>query len=220
MFDWVEEIVPQNGIHELKVPESIQIEEITTNQRDSMSYLGQFFAAPSALMAENNMVQLRVSNEYTKSVLLSEVMPHFRNTKAVYQNGKVITFIMQYLKENSATIFNRYTQNGLLFPILPDLYRNTKTNFGPEISGRTLRHFAVKTNEIEKINLPYTDDFRRFIIQTFFEPGEGLTLCPTGWEFDDDIRESITVGFFATFASSIRLMVDSSTHIIIAIDIN
>lgn len=111
-------------------------------------------------------------------------------------------------------------QSGELSPLIMDFYRSSERNLlGPHKMRRTCRYFNVLFDKLEPMNLTGTDSLMKWIEDGYKQPNERLALSPTGWVLEDELQKSVSLRFFASFCSSLLLVVDADDLKIVGLDI-
>jgi hypothetical protein len=60
---------------------------------------------------------------------------------------------------------------------------------------------------------------REFLEKGYFDLGDEFCLIPTGWTLEEELKDSITLRFFATFVPFITLFVDSSNRQVVMLQL-
>jgi hypothetical protein len=84
---------------------------------------------------------------------------------------------------------------------------------------RTCRFFIVLLDMLEPMELTGTDSLRKWIQDGYIQRNESLSLLPTGWVLKDELKESVSLRFFASFCPRLLLVVDADDMRIVGLDI-
>lgn len=216
MFKWITEIdEPPFGYNN-------ESGELTINRMDStvelneMSPVCQFFASFDVILDDDSLTSLPTPNDKAVETILNEVVPHYLDIKQIFIDGKLKEINVRCLKKESKRIVQGLLSNGI-YPVITDLYRtkNLSLATGP----RELKHYLVNQELIDQIFIKGTEKIREFIMSSFFTDRGSIILQPTGWEFDDNLRESLTIRAFSTFAKQIVLVVDVKDKSVVGLNI-
>jgi hypothetical protein len=216
MFKWFTEIDEppsefNNDNGELKI-ERIE----TTVELKEMSPVCQFFASFDVIFDCDSLTSLPTPNQTALETILNEVVPHYLDIKQIYIDGKLIEINVRGLKKESKRILQDLLSNGIN-PVIADLYRTKNLNLPTR--PRKLKYYSVNQEMIDSLHIEETEKVRGFLISSFFTARGLISLQPTGWKLDDNLKESVTIRAFSTFAKKIVLVVDDKDMSVVGIDI-
>lgn len=219
MLNWIEEFKPINNSRMEQPPlRRVHLKKISLEAPSSMTELARFVSAGSVLLADNMMNGLSAKDETARNLIMNDIAPHFIDVKLVYVEGEVEAVNIQYLKEESKKRFDS-TSNGII-QVIHDLYRTRDMSVWKSEHRRELIQFAVKIHELDTYDIPHTEDLKEFLKRGYFDLGEEFCLIPTGWTLEEELKESITLRFFATFTPRITLFVDSSNGQVVMLQLS
>ncbi|MFD2043013.1 hypothetical protein ACFSTA_01685 [Ornithinibacillus salinisoli] len=216
MFEWLTEIKkPQLPFHidngKLKI-EKVESEISLSN----MSEVCQFFASVDVIIGSDGLTILPTPTEYSFHTIMNEIVPHYLDVKKIFMNGKLKEINVSCLKEESKKIVEDLFPNNV-YPVIPDLYRSNNLNIATK--PRALKNYLVNQELIKPLHLKETENIREFFMSSFFAENGSIMLQPTGWKLDDDLKESITIRTFSTFAKRIVLLVDETDQSVVSLEI-
>ncbi|MFF5400342.1 hypothetical protein ACFY5J_23985 [Peribacillus butanolivorans] len=77
----------------------------------------------------------------------------------------------------------------------------------------------VNQELIDPLYIKETGKIREFFMSSFFTESGSIMLQPTGWKLDDNLKESVTIRAFSTFAKQIVLVVNDKNMSVVGLDI-
>jgi hypothetical protein len=218
MLNWIEEFKPINKGKETIHHRRFNLKKVSFESTSSMTELARFVSAGSVLLVDNMMNTLSAKDDTARNLILNDIAPHFIDVKVVYVEDEVEVINMQYLKEESKKLFDS-TSNGIIL-VMHDLYRNRNMSVWKSEQRRELIQFTVKIDELNVYDIPNTKDIKEFLKKGYFDLGEEFSLIPTGWTIEEELKESITLRFFATFIPCITLVVDSTNRQVVLLQLS
>ncbi|WP_078554359.1 hypothetical protein [Bacillus alkalicellulosilyticus] len=216
MLKWITEFDEPsfecNNDHGELIIESIE----TTNELKEMGPVFQFFASFDFIFETDSLLSLPTPNQNVVKTIMNEVVPHYVDIKQIFIDGELKEINVMDLKEESKRLVKDSLSNGI-YPVIPDLYRTNNLNLptGP----RELKHFLVNQEMITPLHIDETEEIRDFLINSFFTDRGSISLQPTGWKLEDNLKESVTIRTFSTFAKQIVLIVDDKNMNVVGLDI-
>ncbi|MFS0555106.1 hypothetical protein [Brevibacillus sp. 179-C9.3 HS] len=216
MFEWVEEVEePQitcdNVSGELKIR---RVE--STLEPHEMSEVCQLFAAYSVITGMDAMSQFPTPNEVAKNLILTEIVPHYTDVKEIYYDGVLQRINVHGIEPSSRKIIQDKLFQGI-YPVVTDLYRSKNLNLAT--STREVKYYRVRKEAIRPLYTRETEKVGYFFQHTFFAESGSVFLAPTGWTFENELRESFAIRTFCVFARSLILVVDTQDNCVIGLDI-
>lgn len=216
MFEWLVEIEKpysnensyQSSFKMMKLESPFEPIDITE--------VGQLFAAYSVIIGSDAMTQIPTPNETSINIITTEIIPHYRDVKGVYNDGVLQRINVKGLKPTSKRIIENKLKDGI-YPVVTDLYRNDDLNLAT--GRRSLKYFSIRKEEILPLITRETEKLEHFFHNTFFAKKGSVFFCPTGWILEEKLRESVAIRTFIVFASSLVLVVDASDNRIVGLDI-
>jgi hypothetical protein len=187
---------------------------------DSPSFidaLAIYFIACSVLIDENMMNTLYIRDENTRNLLLNSVAPHFREVKKVYVENKHEVVNMQYVRKESVELFHSNTSH--IKQLVHDIYRTKDMSIWQHEGKRDLDYYSVNLSELAPLAIPHTNEIVRYLTIEYLDQDEAFRFIPTGWEFEQSLKNSVALRFFSTFASIITLIVDKTMNQVIMVEI-
>ncbi|MED4956360.1 hypothetical protein ABEO75_11730 [Paenibacillus macerans] len=183
----------------------------------TMTALGQFFTAASLWLGPDTMVILPAEDEEMRHLVADQVAAHFEKVRYLIRGDKVEEVNMQRLKKDTGELFNA-ADTGIL-PVLKDLYREPRP---AERQGnrRSPLYYTVETGRLQAYDASGTEDIKRFLQKAYFDRGESFVLQPLGWTFEEKLRESVALRFFAGFVPFITVAVDADTHQVLSLELS
>jgi hypothetical protein len=216
MFLWLDEIekplFPFNS-----EAGDLKIERLTSSTKiNKMSSFCQIFASLDVLLNEDGLLQVPTPNKIAISAIMNEVVPHYLDVKQIFFNGKLQQLNVRGLKEESKKIVEDLLTNGI-YPVIPDLYRTKGSSFrtGPT----KVKYYSINQGLIDPLYIKETEKVRDFICCSFFIQNGFISIQPTGWYLEDELKNSITLRTFTTFAKQMVLVVNSVDNSVIGLDI-
>ncbi|SMQ80931.1 hypothetical protein SAMN05444673_4045 [Bacillus sp. OV166] len=216
MFKWLKEIDEppfqlnsDNGELNIKRLDS-------TVELNEVSPVCQFFASFDLILGEDSLTTLPTPNDNALETILSEVVPHYSDVKQIFIDGKLKEINVMCLKKESKKMLKDLLSNGI-YPVVPDLYRTKNLNLATK--PRKLKYYLVSQESINPVHIKETEKIREFLMSSFFTDSGSILLQPTGWKLDDNLKESVTIRAFSTFAKQIILVVDDNDENVVGLDI-
>ncbi|MFE4429961.1 hypothetical protein ACFRH9_23375 [Peribacillus butanolivorans] len=216
MFKWITEIdEPPFGFNNENSELSIKRIDSTV-ELNEMSPVCQLFASFDVILDDDSLTSLPTPNDNALETILNEVVPHYLDIKQIFIDGKLKEINVRCLKKESKKIVQDLLSNGI-YPVIPDLYRTKNLNLstGP----RELKYYLVNQELIDPLYIKETGKIREFFMSSFFTESGSIMLQPTGWKLDDNLKESVTIRAFSTFAKQIVLVVDDKNMSVVGLDI-
>ncbi|WP_245805841.1 hypothetical protein [Bacillus alkalicellulosilyticus] len=216
MLKWITEIdEPSSEFNNDYGELNIEIIE-TTNDLKEMSPVCQFFASFDVILETDSLLTLPTPNQNVLKKIMDEVVPHYRDIKQIIIDGELKEINVLGLKEESKRIVQYSLSNGI-YPVISDLYRTKNLSLPTE--PRDLKYYMVNQEMITPLQIDGTEEIRDFLKNTFFTDRGSIALQPTGWKLEDDLKESVTIRTFSTFAKQIVLVVDDNNMSVVGLDI-
>ncbi|BCG59159.1 hypothetical protein [Paenibacillus sp. URB8-2] len=184
----------------------------------SATVLAQLFLSPSVWLNDNIMHEIWGQNEEIRRLIMDEVAPHFLDVKLCVKEGEIETIYMRHVRPESKALLDS-VQTGIL-PVMEDLYRHRDTSLWHHKGRRKLLYYTVKNEAISSSKLPDTQGLEKVLQKAYFDRNEDYRLLPLGWTFDDSLRESAALRFFAGFVPVLTLVVDSETNQVITLGLS
>jgi hypothetical protein len=72
----------------------------------------------------------------------------------------------------------------------------------------------VNQELIDQLYIKETGKIREFFMSSFFTESGSIMLQPTGWKLDDNLKESVTIRAFSTFAKQIVFLFSATKYIL------
>ncbi|MCZ8535294.1 hypothetical protein [Psychrobacillus psychrodurans] len=188
----------------------------STVELSEMSTVCQLFASFDLIFGEDSLTTLPTPNDNALETILNEVVPHYLDIKQIFIDGKLKEINVRFLKKESKKIVQDLLSNGI-YPVIPDLYRTRHLNLATE--PRVVKHYLVNQELIDPLDIKETEKIRGFFMCSFFIESGSILLQPTGWKLDDNLKESLTIRAFITFAKKIVLVVDNKDMSVIELHI-
>jgi len=216
LFKWVTEI--ERPSFEINVGKrEIRIEKIdSTIELKEMNPVCQFFASFDVMFERDFLTSLPTPNQDALNTIMNEIVPHYLDVKQIFIEGKLKEINVRGLKKDSKRIVQHLLSNDI-YPVIPDLYRTKNLNLatGP----RELKHFLVKKDMIDLLHFEETEKVREFLMSSFFPDRGSISLQPTGWKLNDNLKDSVTIRAMSSFAKQIVLVVDVKDMNVVGLDI-
>ncbi|MDB5052351.1 MAG: hypothetical protein JWM44_401 [Bacilli bacterium] len=217
MFDWLYEIEKpiirlndESGELRIKKINS----EISLNQ---MSEVCQLFASFSVIIGSDALTELPTTNDDALNTIMNEIVPHYLDVKEIYIGGILRKINVRRLKRNSSKMIEELLSDGI-YPVIPDLYRSNSPNLATE--PRKLKYFSVRQELISQPHIMETEKIKNFFNNSFFAETGSVFITPTGWSLEENLKESITIRTFCTFANKIILVIDTKDRSVVGLDIH
>ncbi|WP_248926856.1 hypothetical protein [Paenibacillus hamazuiensis] len=223
MFNWLTVKPKRERDKKVALPPEIfrpfYLKKIDDNKTPrEMSELAAFFAAASVLIDEGTMVSLPVRNEAASRMVLAEIAPHFNDVKIVYVDDEADVVNMRLIKPESAALFHNGRSG--ISGIMRDFFRTGDISLWTSERRRKIGSFTVDNSKLAPYDVPDTQSLKQYITSAYFNAEEDLSLTPTGWTFEDGLRDSIALRFFAAFVPQITLVVDLDEGRVIGVDLS
>ncbi|MCM3702092.1 hypothetical protein [Paenibacillus macerans] len=195
-----------------------RMEKVDLNRiPQTMTALGQFFTVASLWVEPDTMVILPAEDEEMHNLVVDQLAVHFEKVRYLIRGDKVEEVNMQRLKKGSAELFGAADTG--IFPVLKDLYREPRPT-ERQWSRKSLLYYTVETGRLQAYDASGTEDIKRFLQKAYFDRGESFVLQPLGWTFEEDLRESVALRFFAGFVPFLTLIVDGDTHEVLSLELS
>lgn len=182
-----------------------------------MTEAAVFFVSYCMLVAEETLISLPVQSDQSKILIIEEISIHFEEVKMVYLEDKLKLINMRIVKEKSKNLFRNSSL--VIKEIMFDLYRSPNNCNLKSTRPRSFDRFTVINNEIELLEIPNTSKLKKYIEEEYFKTGEVLNLGPTGWMFEDGLKQSQCLRFLSSFAPKISIQVDTESKEVLLIQI-
>jgi hypothetical protein len=216
MFDWLSTYVPENKENKF-VQRPFYLKRIHVNEPSSMNELAVFFIAGSVILTDNMMVSLSVKKPHARELILNDVATHFKEVKLVYFDDQVEVINMQYIKQESKAIF--YNNKSMFMEIVRDLFRTKDMNNWITPARRALSRYTINADKIETLDIPNTQDVKRYITAEYIDQEQPLAFTPTGWKVEEDLKHSIFIRYMAAFVPKINLFMDMDKNEVISLEL-
>jgi hypothetical protein len=217
MFDWIIEIdepkqtlTIENGDFEIEyLPKQISL--------PNMNEVCQLLAAFHVIINNETLTIIPIKNKKTLDLVLTEITPHYSEVRKIIINNKVEEINLKDLKDESKKIFEKLSSDGI-YPVIPDLYRDNKIS---RIRGSqsNIKFFSLVYEKITPLNIEGTVIVEKFFKDSFFAKDNFVSLTPTGWYLTNELKNSVTLRSFCTFATQIVLTVDLYDNSVLRLDI-
>ncbi|MEH7481542.1 hypothetical protein V7157_10795 [Neobacillus drentensis] len=216
MFEWITEIEEppfrfndENG--------ELRFESIDSKvELNEVSPVCLLFASFDVVLDEDSLTSLPTPNEKAIDIILNEVVPHYLDVKQVFIDGKLKEINVRYLKNESKRIIRNLLSNGI-YPLIPDLFRTRNSNLATY--PRVLKYYSINKELIRQLHIEETNKIRDFLCSSFFANTGSISLQPTGGVLEDNLKESVTIRTFSTFADQIVLIVNDKDKSVVGLDI-
>ncbi|AIQ12805.1 hypothetical protein [Paenibacillus durus] len=223
MYDWINkrslvEYIAQEDQMEFE-HKDFRFEKIVTESTPGdITSLAQFFMAGSIWLNDNFQIGIPVHDEEVLKLVVSEVAPHFKEVKQCMAQGEVNVIYMKNVKPGSKMLFAS-AKNGVL-PVMADLYRHRDLSNWYIGRKRNVLHYTVNGNALQSYSIPGTSALRTVLEKAFWGRDEPYVLLPTGWIFDDSLRDSAALRFFAGFVPCLTLVIDADSNEVITLQLS
>ncbi|MDE3839488.1 hypothetical protein C0966_08980 [Bacillus methanolicus] len=210
-FDWIKEIDDpwtENPDEE----DDFDISKLSSKSIKSaeclnhMSEVCFFFAAPDVIQEEKSANIFRDVNPFVLDIIMKELVPHYKEVKQFFIDGKFKEIQLSELKDESKELVNSLLSKGF-YPVVSDLYRG-KDSYLPT-GPRNLKYFLIKKEAVTPLYLKETERIKRFVQIAYFDRNKSFNLMPVGWKLEENLRDSLTIRSFYSFAKQIVLLVDT-----------
>jgi hypothetical protein len=218
MFDWIEEFKSTNKDLKQIHHRRFNLKKVSFESPTAMTELARLLSAGSVLLADNMMNIYSAKDETARSLIMNDIAPHFEDVKIVYVEDEIDVVNMQYLKKDSKKMVNS-TNTGIT-QVIHDLFRTSDMSIWTDGHNRELTRYSVKLNALNKYEIDNTNDIQDFFTKGYFDLGEEFGFIPTGWILEDELKESKTLRFFATFVPCITLVVDDSKKQVVMLQLS
>ncbi|WP_256942429.1 hypothetical protein [Bacillus sp. OV166] len=175
------------------------------NKLNQMSEACFFFAAPSVILHENYSLSFRDVQPLLLEILIKDFVPHYKNVKQLFILGEFKEIRFEDLKEESKKIVENLIAANF-YPVISDLYRG---KYAEKSGMRKLQYFLINKEDITPLYSKETEKIQQFIQSAFFDQNEPFCRQPVGWKLEQNLKESITIRSFCTFAKEIVLLVNA-----------
>ncbi|QWU13615.1 hypothetical protein SAMN04487895_103292 [Paenibacillus sophorae] len=223
MYDWINkrslvEYIAQEEQMEFEHKDFRFEKIVTENTPDGITSLAQFFMVGSIWLADNYRIGIPVQDEDVLKLVMSEVAPHFIDVKQCVALGSVKEIYMQNVKPGSRMLF-AMAKNGVL-PVMGDLYRHHDLSERYIGRKRNVLHYTVNGSALQPYPIPDASALRTVLQKAYFDRNEPYVLLPTGWTFDDSLRDSAALRFFAGFVPCLSLVIDADSNEVITLHLS
>ncbi|OKP98281.1 hypothetical protein [Paenibacillus sp. P46E] len=183
-----------------------------------MTAAAQYFIAQNAWLSDDFRQNIPAHNENIRELILAEIAPHFANVRQCVREGSVEMIYLQELKTESRQRFGE-TQTGIL-PVLEDLYRHHDISDRFNGVKRTIINYMVNKDALEPYEVPDTETLQALLSSYLDLPDVEYSVMPLGWLFDENLRYSEALRFFAGFVPHLMLGVDEDTGEVILLQMS
>lgn len=191
----------------------------TEHEPAGITALGQYFAAASAWLPGNFVIALPVRDEEVREQVLEEVTPHFEHVRQYTTEAEGESVHIAQLKPASRQLFKDTCTSAL--PVMEDLYRHHDTSVWLRGAVRTVVYYPVNLEALAPYEAEGIEELQAVLRKLYFEPpGEGTAFTPLGWHFDDSLKHSIALRFFAGFVPHLTLGVDADSREVITLQLS
>lgn len=216
MSNWITEIdEPPFGLNNENGEFSIKRIESTVELKE-MSIVCQFFASFDVILDNDSLTSLPIPNENALETIMNEVVPHYLDIKQIFIDRKLEEINVRGLKKESKRIIQDLLSNGI-YPVIPDLYRTEFINLAN--GSRKLKYYSVNQKMIDSLHIEETEKIQGFFMNSFIAERGSMMLQPRGWKLDNNLKESVTIRAFSTFAKQIVLVVDDRDMSVVGLGI-
>lgn len=189
-----------------------RIERIELASVDKISELAILFVAGCVWGSESTMVSLPTRNDCSRTKILEEVAPHFRDIKLVWQDNRIDKINMQHMKEESKQLF--LNNDVEMIEIVRDLYRTVDVTNPMHSPRRPIQHYHIDEAAIETLQVNHTDSLKKYICREYMHENEELVFLPSGWVLSDALKESLFLRFIVGCVPTVHLLVDQDSKVI------
>ncbi|WP_223067675.1 hypothetical protein [Paenibacillus caui] len=179
-----------------------------------------FFIAPIALGHPNMETAIPIPNKKIYDQCLVELAPFFTTIEGVFLNEQELpsSIILRDLTEHARLGIGQLYKIGSLDPVINDLYGSEERRPNGA-RGKKLLVYKVKLNKSEKLSQSSFMEVWKFIENTFLNVNKVLSLIPTNWYLNDELKKSPAINFFSSVSNNIYLYVIEETGRVIGLDI-
>ena len=216
MFEWISEIEePILGSKE--VNGELRLKRIESKEDlFRINEICQLFASFDVILNENALTSFPTPNQKAKSIIMNDVVPHYVDVKQIFIDGKLKEINVRGLKEKSKKMIEDLLLNGI-YPVVPDLFRSKSLEM--RSYPKTLKYYTINKQYINELYIKETEDLFDFLNCSFFAENGSIMLQPTGWTLEDNLKESVTIRTFSSFAKQVVLVVNVSDKSVVGVDI-
>jgi hypothetical protein len=217
MFTWISHYIKQGKSDTPIHRESFYLKKIQSNHPESMTELATFFIAGSMIVSEEMMVSLPVRYKESETIILEEMAVHFEDVKLVYRNDQLTNINMRLPKRESKALFN--ISSSETKKMMFDFYRTSELNNWSTPHKRSISHYRILTREIERQEIQSTEKLKQYILREYIRTNESLCLIPSGWNFQDNLKNSLILRFLSSFVPVINIGVDNGKNDVVFIEL-
>jgi hypothetical protein len=198
---------------------SFHMEKVTMDQFPStMTALAQYFTAGSIWLTDNFSVGIPGHNEEVRRLIMEELASHFVDVKLCITEGEIETIYMQHVRPESKKLFADAKTSVL--PVMEDLYRHHEISEWRHEGRKKLLYYTVNISALKPYDAADTQGLKTVLRKAYLDQGKEFVLMPLGWLFDDSLRDSIALRFFAGFVPSLTLVIDSDSNQVITLQMS
>ncbi|WP_256942415.1 hypothetical protein [Bacillus sp. OV166] len=175
------------------------------NRLNEMSEICFLYAAPDAIF-ENHHSALVFQDvtPWVLEIIMKEIVPHYKVVKELYIEEKFKEIQLSGLKDESKEMAKELIYQRF-YPVVTDLYRNNRLD---ETVG-CIQYFLIKKEDVTPLFFKETERIHQFMKNNNFQNNKPFVITPYGWKLDENLKDSIAIRSFYSFAKKIVLVVNT-----------
>jgi hypothetical protein len=223
MLNWLEEITNKEDFIEISTQNTnimntraVRINP-KENDRLTISSLSQFFIAPYVMISKNIHTEVPV-NEISLPIIENELLPHFHDSKYVYNDDVLTGVILGNLNALSENLFNEQFEKKQLNPLIFDLYyyKEEPVRFR---DFESIKEYKIIENSLENYISNEFNEYWEFMKISFLKGNNLILITPIGWILKDDLQNSLILRALSSSGAEVSLFVNEKLNTVLYIEV-
>jgi len=180
----------------------------TIKSADSLNEMSEIcflYAAPDVIYEDHHSALVfQDVTPWVLEIIMMEMVPHYKVVKELYIEDKFKEIQLSDLKDESKELAKGLISQKF-YPVVTDLYRNNQ----PLDSIGRIQYFSIKKEDVTPLFLKENDGIHQFMKNNNFKHNKPFVITPVGWKLDENLKDSIAIRSFYSFAKQIVLVVNT-----------
>ncbi|WP_429464764.1 hypothetical protein [Neobacillus sp. B4I6] len=214
-FEWIEELNEEQFdslFEDCDDDGELHINRLTyktinsENRLNEMSEICFLYAAPDAIFEDHHFALVfQDVTPWVLEIIMKEMVPHYKVVKELYIEEKFKEIHLSELKDESKELAKGLISQRF-YPVVTDLYRNNQSE---DSIGGCIQYFLIKKEDVTPLFFKETERIHQFMKNNNFQNNKPFVITPYGWKLDENLKDSIAIRSFYSFAKKIVLVVNT-----------
>lgn len=170
----------------------------------------QLFISPFVFVDPQGLLNIP-TDKSSEGNQIMQLVQYFENVKKL-ENSSQVSYYFQNIKKVYLDRFLELYKAKKCSEIIYDLFPNG--NVGDDFHNVEVEEYLINLDLIDKLQAKELNEFWNNIKETFILAGQEFVLWVDNWEFNDFIKDKVSIRLFANVCNQIKLSVDKNTNVI------